>query len=70
MAETLDAADLAEAGLVRASDLLELLHEQLQCCGHGNDRVAALAAAARREVDDAVLLMPAIGRIALLADGD
>lgn len=70
MEETLDAADLAETGLVRASDLLELLLEQLRRCGHGNDRISALAAAARREVDDAALLMPAIGRIALLADGD
>lgn len=35
----LDAGDLAEAGLVRARDLLDLLEEQLRGCGHGNDRM-------------------------------
>jgi hypothetical protein len=60
----LDAGDLAEAALVRAGNLLDQL---LQRLGSGDcEQISNLVGAARSEVDDAALLVPAIGRFLIV----
>ena len=60
--DALAAGDTVEAGLVRALDLLGQALERLQ----DDDAARALVLAARQEVDEAALLVPAIGRVAFV----